>query len=91
MSTIIESEAAFERRCLEVNGDGSLLSGQGVKTFRSLAFALGTPQAPPAEEAFKDLTKKVYGHDEPTVGELSSVRQLHFEASTLVIQTYGVT
>ncbi|CAE7280308.1 NaCP60E [Symbiodinium sp. CCMP2592] len=25
---------------------------------------------------------------EPTVGELSSIRQLHFEASTLVIQTY---
>ncbi|CAE7366831.1 unnamed protein product, partial [Symbiodinium sp. KB8] len=91
MSTIIESEAAFERRCLEVNGDGSLLagmSGQGVKTFRSLAFALGTPQTPPSEDAFKDLTRKVYGHDEPTVGELSSIRQLHFESSTLVIQTY---
>ena len=91
MSTIIESEAAFERRCLEVNGDGALLAelaGQGVKTFRSLAFALGTPQTPPAEESFKDLTRKVYGNDEPTVGELSSVRQLHFEASTLVIQTY---
>ncbi|CAE7943907.1 unnamed protein product, partial [Symbiodinium necroappetens] len=33
-------------------------------------------------------SRKVYGSDEPTVGELSSVRQLHFEASTLVIQTY---
>ena len=29
MSTIIESEAAFERRCLEVNGDGALLAGAG--------------------------------------------------------------
>ena len=76
MSTIIESQAAFERRCLEVRGDGSLnagLAGQGVKTFRSLAFALGTPQTPPTD---------------PTIGELSSIRQLHFEASTLVIQTY---
>jgi len=93
MSTVIESEAAFERRCLDVRGDGSLLaglSGQRVKTFRSLAFALGTPQSPPTEQAFAELTKKVFGTGEgdPTVGELSCIRQLHFEASTLVIQTY---
>ncbi|CAE7912272.1 unnamed protein product, partial [Symbiodinium necroappetens] len=93
MSTVIESEAAFERRCLDVRGDGSLLaglSGQGVKTFRSLAFALGTPQSPPTEQAFAELTRKVFGTGEgdPTVGELSCIRQLHFEASTLVIQTY---
>ncbi|CAE7226396.1 NaCP60E [Symbiodinium sp. CCMP2592] len=93
MSTIIESEAAFERRCLEIRGDGSLvagMAGQGVKTFRSLAFALGTPQTPPTELAFADLTKKVFGSGDgdPTVGELSCIRQLHFEASTLVIQTY---
>ena len=92
MSTIIESQAAFERRCLEVRGDGSLnagLAGQGVKTFRSLAFALGTPQTPPTEAAFTDLAKRVFGSEgDPTIGELSSIRQLHFEASTLVIQTY---
>ena len=92
MSTIIESQAAFERRCLEVRGDGSLnagLAGQGVKTFRSLAFALGTPQTPPTEAAFTDLARRVFGSEgDPTIGELSSIRQLHFEASTLVIQTY---
>ena len=91
MSTIIESEAAFVRRCMEVRGDGSLTAGlstQGVKTFRSLAFALGTPQTPPTEEAFKDLASKVFATGDPTVGELSCIRQLHFEASTLVIQTY---
>ncbi|CAE7032271.1 NaCP60E [Symbiodinium sp. CCMP2592] len=91
MSTIIESEAAFEKRCLEVRGDGSLTAGlstQGVKSFRSLAFALGTPQSPPTEDAFRELAKLVYATGEPTVGELSSIRQLHFEASTLVIQTY---
>ena len=91
MSTIIESQAAFERRCLEVRGDGSLnagLAGQGVKTFRSLAFALGTPQTPSSEAAFTDLAKRVFGSEgDPTIGELSSIRQLHFEASTLVIQT----
>ncbi|CAE7839749.1 NaCP60E [Symbiodinium sp. CCMP2592] len=75
------------------SGDGSLvagMAGQGVKTFRSLAFALGTPQTPPTELAFADLTKKVFGSGDgdPTVGELSCIRQLHFEASTLVIQTY---
>ena len=91
MSTIIESEAAFDRRCMEVRGDGSLTAGlstQGVRTFRSLAFALGTPQTPPTEEAFKGLASKVFATGDPTVGELSCIRQLHFEASTLVIQTY---
>ena len=54
MATVIESEAAFEKRCVELKVDGSLLagfSGQGVKTFRSLAFALGAPQKPPTEAA----------------------------------------
>ena len=75
-----------------MRGDGSLnagLAGQGVKTFRSLAFALGMPQTPPSEAAFIDLAKRVFGSEgDPTIGELSSIRQLHFEASTLVIQTY---
>ena len=91
MATIIESEAAFEKRCMELKSDGSLLAGltgQGVKTFRSLAFALGTPQTPPTEAAYEALTNKVYGTSSPSLGDLSSVRQMHFEATTLVVQTY---
>ena len=39
--------------------------------------------------AFTDLAKRVFGSEgDPTIGELSSIRQLHFEASTLVIETY---
>ena len=40
---IIESEAAFEKRCLELKSDVLLLAGmtgQGLKSYRSLAFAL---------------------------------------------------
>ena len=49
-----------------MRGDGSLnagLAGQGVKTFRSLAFALGTPQTPPTEAAFTDLARRVFGSE----------------------------
>ena len=76
---------------MELKSDGSLLagfSGQGVKTFRSLAFALGTPQTPPTEAAYEALTNKVYATSTPSLGDLSSVRQMHFEATTLVVQTY---
>ena len=91
MSTIIESEAAFEKRCLELKSDGSLLAGmagQGLKSYRSLAFALGTPQTAPNDAAYEGLAAKVYATGAPSLGDLATVRQLHFEATTLVIQTY---
>ena len=43
MSTIIDSEAAFQQRCSESASDATLhtkLSAQGIKTFKTLAFAL---------------------------------------------------
>ena len=91
MSTIIESEAAFEKRCLELKSDGSLLAGmagQGLKSYRSLAFALGTPQTAPNDAAYEGLAAKVYATGTPSLGDLATVRQQHFEATTLVIQTY---
>ena len=74
MSTIIESEAAFEKRCLELKSDGSLLAGmagQGLKSYRSLAFALGTPQTAPNDAAYEGLAAKVYATGTPSLGDLA--------------------
>ena len=91
MSTIVESEAAFEARCLEIKTDGSLqagFAGQQVKTFRALAFSIGTPQSAPTDAAYTDLASKVFGTASPSIGDVACVRQMHFEATTPVVQTY---
>ena len=90
MSTIIDSEAAFQQRCSESASDATLhakLSAQGIKTFKTLAFVIGSPQQPPTESQFEAFSAKVYGA-EPTMGQTAVLRHLHFEATTLVVQTY---
>ena len=85
MFTTIESEAAFEKRCLELKSDGSLLAGmagQGLKSYRSFAFALGTPQTAPNDAAYEGLAAKVYATGAPSLGDLATVRHLHFEAKS---------
>ena len=90
MSTVIDSDAAFKQRCIESAGDQALhakLSEQGIKNFKTLAFAIGSPQQPPTEAQFDAFSVRVYGTD-PTMGQTAVLRHLHFEATTLVVQTY---
>ena len=45
---LVTSEAALKQRCLEVSPDGSLfasLASQSIRSFRHLAFAIGTPRS----------------------------------------------
>ena len=80
---IIVSEAAFERKCKEVRSCDELFNGLdrlGIKDFSTLAFTLGKP---PTDEQFEELGDKVYGT--PTIGQLALLRQLHFEATTLMM------
>ena len=87
---MIESEAAFEQRCKEINPDGSFhrsLDAQQVRTFRTLAFSMGTPQSPPTEAQFDAFASAVFSAG-PTLGQKAMLRHLHFEATTLVVQTY---
>ncbi|CAE7364882.1 NaCP60E, partial [Symbiodinium necroappetens] len=87
-----EDEAEKSKgRCAELREDGSLhegLAAQRIKTYRSLAFSMGTPSAAPSEDQFKELAAKVFAVADPSIGDLADIRQLHFEATTLVIQTY---
>ena len=84
--SIVDSAAAFERKCKELRGGEDLytgLIGLGVKDFSTLAFTLGTPQKAPSDQQFEELGSKVFGV--ATVGQLALLRKLHFEATTLIV------
>ena len=84
---LTESQAAFEQRCDEIVGDGTLktaLVGAGVSTYSLLAFSIGTPQTPPTDDQFDNLATRIFGRGF-TIGQQSILRRLHFEATTLVV------
>lgn len=84
--SIVDSAAAFERKCKELKGGDELFDGLeklGVSDFSTLAFALGTPQKAPSDDQFSELAGKVFAA--PTLGQLALLRKLHFEATTLMV------
>ncbi|CAL1169250.1 unnamed protein product [Cladocopium goreaui] len=86
--SLLDSEAAFKKRVIEI-GDEVLfqtLDNSGLKTFSGLAFACGTPQSQPDDAAFGAFAAGVFGVP-PTLGQLSQLRRLHFEACTIVFAT----
>lgn len=85
--SLTESRAAFEQRCNELTTDGSLraaLVAQGIHNHSMLAFSVGSPQVPPTEAQFDTFARVIFGRG-PTLGELSNLKRLHFEATTLSI------
>jgi hypothetical protein len=87
--TLIDSAATFEKRCNDIDDTGGLLNGlkdQDIKCFSALAFTIGTPQVAPTETQYEDLATKAFGRA-PTLGQVSSLRRLHFEATTLIVAT----
>ena len=84
---LVDSEAAFGQRLAEVltdaNARQSILAG-GIRSFSMLAFASGTPQNPPSDEAFRTFADGILpvGYNMATY---SGLRRLHFEAATLVV------
>ena len=84
---LVESVAAFEQRCDELNPTGGIkigLRNQGVTCFSLLAFAVGSPQVPPTEAELAAFAQTVNGAA-PTIGQLANLQRLYFEATTLVI------
>ena len=85
---LISSEAALRQRCLEITPDGSLfasLAARSIRTFRQLAFAIGTPRSEPSQEQYQQLATQLFGAARP-LGRVAQLRDLHFEATTYVIQ-----
>ena len=87
--SLIESVAAFGQRCDEITADGSLrnaLNAQEIRTHSAMAFSMGTPQMTPTEDQFNALAARVHG-GAVTVGQMSAIRRIHFESTTLVISS----
>eukprot|EP00435_Cladocopium_sp_Y103_P060396 s860_g22.t1 len=69
---LVDSEAAFRSHCNAIDKS-------------RLAFAIGTPQTPPSEEAFRLFATELNGGIEPSITMMSLLRRLHFEAVTMVV------
>ncbi|CAE7788579.1 unnamed protein product [Symbiodinium sp. CCMP2592] len=85
--SLVDSEASFRARCLEVCGSSELydlLVDAGIKTHSILAFSCGTPTAQPTDVEFASFANTVVkGH--ASIGQVSALKRLHFESSTLVV------
>eukprot|EP00435_Cladocopium_sp_Y103_P038892 s848_g10.t1 len=84
MATILESEAAFNARAGEhgiTRVQLTRLQNQGIVNLSKLAFSITTPGTVPPDDALKQLLSD--DPDTVTVGELSSMRRLMFDAQTL--------
>jgi len=84
---LVDSEAAFSQHCSSIGAPASVvnaLKGANIITFAGLAFACGTPQNPPSDESFKEFCNNLFDV-EPSIGEISILRRIQFEASTLMV------
>ena len=87
--SLVESKAAFRSRCDELDETGNLrnlLAAQQIESYSSLAFTIGTPQSPPTEAQFDAFTQRIHGAG-ATMGQTAKLKQLHFEATALVIES----
>lgn len=83
--TLIDSAAAFDKRCDELrDGLKDLFHIANIHTFSELAFAIGTPQTPVPDGEMQRFTDNLHGGP-ATVGDCAVVKRLHFESITLVM------
>ena len=84
MATILDSAAAFNARALEhgiTREQLEHLQNQGLSSMSKLAFAVTTPGTVPPDDALKALLSDT--PEDVTVGQLSCIRRLMFDAQTL--------
>ena len=66
--TLIDSTAAFEKRCDELRaGLKDFFSASFVTTFSELAFAVGTPQSPVSDAVMQRFADNLLGGHVPLV------------------------
>lgn len=83
--TLIDSAAAFDKRCDELrDGLKDLFHIASITTYSELAFAIGTPQTPVPDAEMQRFTDNLHGGP-ATVGDCAVVKRLHFESITLVM------
>ena len=83
--TLIDSTAAFEKRCDELRpGLKDVFGASFVTTFSELAFAVGTPQSPVTDAVMQRFADNLFGGP-CTIGDCAVIKRIHFEAITLVM------
>ena len=88
MASILESTAAFDTRARSHGlsaAEVTTLSNAGVNSLAKLAFAISTPGVSPTEIELRRLLNAA-NPDAVSIGSLSSIRRLMFDAQTLAIQ-----
>lgn len=87
MSSLLESEATFKAKAVSnglTEGEVNDLIARGVNSLSRLAFALTTPGITPDEVSLRRLINSG-DPDSVSLGTLSAIRRLVFEAQTLSI------
>ena len=85
---LVDSEAAFASHCNAIDKSRELLNicvHAELTTFMRMAFAIGTPQMPASEDAFRTFATDLNNGIEPSITMMSLLRRLHFEAVTMVV------
>ena len=85
--SLIDSEASLTQRCDELDTKGDLktaLHAKQLRTYRQLAFAVGTPQQPPDDAKMQAFAEQIFTAG-PTLLQLSMLRTVLFEANTLIV------
>ena len=83
--SLVDSEAAFQKRCDELmDGLHDLFTHLQITTFSSLAFSVGTPQQPVAEHDMQRFSDRVV-QGPASIAEVSVIKRIHFEAQTLLM------
>ena len=87
MSLLLESEAQFTARALEIGlGPDALqaIKDAGASSLSQLAFAVGQPGQPISPQDVDQFLRGALGRD-PSLAENAHVRRLAFEAQTLLV------
>ena len=87
MTTVVDSHAHFAKRCREIGlserGLASLI-GNGMDTLGTLAFGIGQPGVPLADDAFNNFARNQLGAL-ASVADIANLKRLIFEAHCMVL------
>ena len=84
MSAVLESEAHFSKRCLDIkmtSGTLKTLRGMGVATMGSMAYVVGTPGSEVGDSALQAWLD--VNLPNLTVGDYAAVKRILFESQTV--------
>ena len=82
---LVDSEAAFQKRCDELlTGLHDLFTNLQITTFSALAFSVGTPQQPVIEHDMQRFADRIV-QGPASLAEVSVIKRIHFEAQTLLM------